>query len=142
MRQVLFIAAFLALLPTAAVAGMPSALPEDVKLVLRLNQTAHERVQTISFFLLGLAAAALAVQFLWNYLKGDFQKLPRLSYPRALSVVVLWGLLFVIVLTMISGARELMTPGAWRKNGLTYTVDDAAAPRSEATAARATGVSP
>src|SRR5262249_35186152 len=31
-----------------------------------------------------------------------------------------WGLLFVLVLTMISGARELMTPGAWEKQGLTY----------------------
>ncbi|MEX2173364.1 MAG: hypothetical protein WD872_03320 [Pirellulaceae bacterium] len=35
-------------------------------------------------------------------------------------MVALWGLLFVIVLTMISGARELMTPGAWEKQGLTY----------------------
>jgi hypothetical protein len=35
-------------------------------------------------------------------------------------VVALWGLLFVLVLTMISGARELMTPGAWEKQGLTY----------------------
>src|SRR5262249_55804861 len=33
---------------------------------------------------------------------------------------VLWGLLFLLVLTMISGARELMTPGAWEKQGLTY----------------------
>jgi hypothetical protein len=44
-------------------------------------------------------------------------------------LVALWGLLFVLVLTMISGARELMTPGAWRKQGLTYTLveDDLAA---------------
>jgi hypothetical protein len=34
--------------------------------------------------------------------------------------VTLWGLLFVLVLTMISGARELMTPGAWQKQGWTY----------------------
>jgi hypothetical protein len=33
---------------------------------------------------------------------------------------LLWGLLFVIVLAMISGARELMTPGAWQKRGWTY----------------------
>src|SRR5262249_44341344 len=36
------------------------------------------------------------------------------------GLVALWGLLFVLVLTMISGARELMTPGAWTKHGLTY----------------------
>ena len=35
-------------------------------------------------------------------------------------MIVLWCLLFVLVLTMISGARELMTPGAWEKKGLPY----------------------
>jgi hypothetical protein len=37
-------------------------------------------------------------------------------------------LLFVLVLTMISGARELMTPGAWEKNGLTYRLKQDVAP--------------
>jgi hypothetical protein len=34
--------------------------------------------------------------------------------------------LFVVVLTMISGARELMTPGAWKrdKDRLTYSLAD------------------
>ena len=114
------VAVAVALVPAAAFAGMPAALPEDFALVFRLNQSAHERLQAISFFLFGVAASALAVQFLWNYLKRDFDRLPQLTYPRALSVVVLWGLLFVIVLTMISGARELMTPGAWQKAGWTY----------------------
>src|SRR5205823_725556 len=36
------------------------------------------------------------------------------------GLTALWGLVFVLVLTMISGARELMTPGAWAKQGLTY----------------------
>jgi hypothetical protein len=111
-----------ALVPDAVYAGMPSALPEDFELVLRLNQPAHERFQAISFFLIGILAAALVVQLAWNYLRRDFSRLPRLSYPRALTAVVLWGLLFIVVLTMISGARELMTPGAWRKDGLTYTL--------------------
>jgi hypothetical protein len=31
---------------------------------------------------------------------------------------------------MISGARELMTPGAWRKQGWTYKLADAATPAS------------
>jgi len=38
--------------------------------------------------------------------------------------LTLYGLAFVIVLTMISGARELMTPGAWRKQGWTYKLAD------------------
>ena len=37
-----------------------------------------------------------------------------------MGLVGLWGLLFVLVLTMISGARELMTPGAWEPSGVTY----------------------
>ena len=45
-----------------------------------------------------------------------------LSYGRSLALVTLWGLAFVVVLTMISGARELMTPGAWRKQGWTYAL--------------------
>jgi len=53
-------------------------------------------------------------------LRKDWTFLPRLNYGRALVVVGLWGLLFVLVLTMISGARELMTPGAWEKQGSTY----------------------
>ena len=35
-------------------------------------------------------------------------------------MVTLWGLAFILVLTMISGARELMTPGAWERSGATY----------------------
>ena len=41
--------------------------------------------------------------------------------------VVLWGLALVIVLAMIAGARELMTPGAWQKQGWTYKLTDGAA---------------
>jgi hypothetical protein len=65
------------------------------------------------------------VKGLWNYLAKDFQKLPRMSYGKALAAVTLWGLLFLLVLSMISGARELMTPGAWEKQGLTYKLKDA-----------------
>jgi hypothetical protein len=113
------------LTPTIAFAGMPSALREDFETVLRLRESPHQRFQAISFFLMGIFVSTLVVQFLWNFVAKDFPRLPRLSFLRALSVVLLWGLLFVIVLTMISGARELMTPGAWKKDGLTYSVDDA-----------------
>lgn len=104
-------------------AGMPTILPEDLPTILRLNAEPHERLQAISLFLLAIALSVFAVKFLWNVVAPDFS-LPRLSIGRALSLVILWGLLFVVVLTMISGARELMTPGAWRKSGLTYTLAD------------------
>ncbi len=103
--------AVLACAPAVARAGMPS---------IRLTGVAEMRIQTISFFLMGLLVSAFFVQVLWNRLRRDFVSLPRLSYGKALGVVVLWGLLFVLVLTMISGARELMTPGAWEKQGATY----------------------
>jgi hypothetical protein len=77
-------------------------------------------LQAISFFLVGLLVCAWAVRGLWALLRKDLSWLPPLSYGRSLSLVILWGLLFVVVLTMISGARELMTPGAWRKQGWTY----------------------
>jgi hypothetical protein len=58
-------------------------------------------------------------------LRRDLSFLPAIGFGRALSLVILWGFLFIIVLTMISGARELMTPGAWKKRGWTYQLADA-----------------
>jgi hypothetical protein len=98
---------------------------------ITLGDAARLRVQTISFFLAGLLLSALFIKLLWNYLRKDFTFLPRLTYGRAVGVVVLWGLLFVLVLTMISGARELMTPGAWEKNGLTYRLAQDSPPYPE-----------
>lgn len=94
-----------------AAAGMPS---------IDFTDLGAMRVQAISFFALGLLLSAAFVQAIWNWLRKDFPRLPMLSFRRACAIVALWGLLFVIVLTMISGARELMTPGAWVKNGATY----------------------
>jgi hypothetical protein len=83
------------------------------------------RLQAISFFIVCLLLCAWGVLWLWRGLRKDLTWLPQLTYRRSLSLVVLWGLLFVIVLTMISGARELMTPGAWRKQGWTYKLNEA-----------------
>ena len=113
-------------------AGMPAPLPTDPERVLRLNDTALLRLRTISFFVAALLLCAVVVHWLWNYLGRDFPKLPRLSFAKALAGVLLWGLLFLIVLTMISGARELMTPGAWQKQGFTYKLTSAAPPAPEA----------
>ena len=98
------------LCPRVAIAGMPS---------LRISELARLRIEAISFFLVVFLLSALAVQKLWNWLGRDFQFLPRLSYWKACGLTTLWGLLFVVVLTMISGARELLTPGAWEPTGWT-----------------------
>jgi hypothetical protein len=103
-------------LPGVARAGMPS---------VSLTEIGRLRFETISFFLMGFLVCAWLVRLIWNGLRADFPGLPHLSYRRAVMLVGMWGLLFLLVLTMISGARELMTPGAWKKQGLTYKLADA-----------------
>jgi hypothetical protein len=116
-RRIVLAFGIVILLPQIALAGMPSVTFTDV---------ARMRLNAISFFLMGFLVSAALIRLLWNYLAADFPRLPRLTYGKACGLTFLWGLLFIIVLTMISGARELMTPGAWKKDGLTYklTEDD------------------
>ena len=94
-----------------ALAGMPN---------ITLSDTASMRLSGISFFLALLFLSALGFKYLWNYVRRDFGRMPYLSYARALAFVVLLGLLLNVVLLMIAGTRELMTPGAWEKSGITY----------------------
>ena len=108
----------------AARAGMP---------MMTLTDVAQLRLEAISFFLVCFLASSAAVWKIWNSARKDFPRLPYLTYRRATGLVALWGLLFLLVLTMISGARELMTPGAWHKQGLTYKLaEDAAAAQAAA----------
>ncbi len=125
---VLAIAVIHSLVTGVAWAGMPyfpltelSTMFEHER-VLGLTRLTRERLETVSFFLLGLFGSAAVIWGIWNGLRSDFPALPRLSFGKAVGLVVLWGLLFVLVLTMISGARELMTPGAWQRKGFTYTL--------------------
>lgn len=99
------------LFPAVAQAGMRS---------YNLTDVARLRFENASFFLVILLVSALLIQLLWNYLRRDFPRLPRLSYGKAMLIVLLWGLLFILVLSMVAGARELMTPGAWEKQGTAY----------------------
>jgi len=130
--------AWVMLWPQDASAGMPSVTLADFPpAVHKVTQTgitdlARQRLEVISFFLTGLLACTGVIRRVWNGLRKDFPVLPRMSYLRALGVIVLWGLLFVLVLTMISGARELMTPGAWEKKGLTYRLAQSPPPPIEA----------
>ena len=94
-------------------AGMPS--PELV-----FTELGRRRWEELSFFLVGFLAMAGVVRGLWNFLRRDFPTLPELSYGRSVTLLVLWGLLMTVVLALISGARELMTPGAWEPKGVTY----------------------
>lgn len=88
--------------------------------VITLTDMARARLDALSFFLVAYFVIAWAVKLLWNHLGKSFPSLPRLDYRRALGLVFLTGLMFYVVLTMISGARELLTPGAWEKQGIGY----------------------
>lgn len=96
-----------------AMAGMPSPTISDV---------GGLRLQSIGFFLALFVVLAKLFQVLWNWIRKDLPALPVLSLRRAMGIVFLWGIALELVLTMVSGARELLTPGAWEKVGVTYQV--------------------
>jgi hypothetical protein len=98
-------------------AGMPS---------FDLNDVVALRLQDISFFLLLVAVGAVGLKLLWNFSFRPLPKVPQLNFKHALGLTVIFGLLMLLVLTMISGARELLTPGAWRKQGSTYRLNSPA----------------
>ena len=70
-----------------------------------LTDLGRFRLDVISFFAVAMLVLAGVVKVLWNGLRNDFAFMPRLTYGKACGVVVLWGLLFIVVLAMISGAR-------------------------------------
>jgi hypothetical protein len=88
--------------------------------VVTLTDVAAARIDALSFFLVTYLLISWAVKGIWNQLAKSFSTLPILKYRQALGVVFVTGLLFYVVLTMISGARELLTPGAWEKQGSGY----------------------
>lgn len=111
-RIAAFAIAAAALTGGPAHAGMPA--------LYKLGDAAALRLETFSFFAFILLICALIFQILWNYLQRDFPRLPRLGYARALCFILVLGLAFNLVLAMIAGARELMTPGAWERHGVSY----------------------
>ena len=90
--------------------------------VITLTDIARTRIDALSFFIFTYLVISWVVKLLWNHLGKTFSALPRLDYRRALGLVFLTGLMFYVVLTMISGARELLTPGVWEKQGVGYRV--------------------
>lgn len=95
--------------------------------VITLTDLARARLDALSFFLVTYLVISWLVKIIWNQLAKSFTVLPRLKYLQALAVVFTTGLMFYVVLTMISGARELLTPGAWEKQGMGYRMREAQA---------------
>ncbi len=88
--------------------------------VITLTDVARARIDALSFFLFAYLVISWVVKIIWNQLAKSFVSLPRLKYLQAFGVVFMTGLMFYVVLTMISGARELLTPGVWEKQGTGY----------------------
>jgi hypothetical protein len=109
--------------PIATGLWLISALPACAGMtVIGLSDLASARIDALSFFLITYLVICWVVKLLWNHLGKTFTALPRLDYRRALGLVFVTGLMFYVVLTMISGARELLTPGAWEKQGVGYRI--------------------
>ena len=122
-------------------AGMPAPLPTPFTADKfphsdELSPWVDERLQALSFFVVATLFVAAMVRWLWNVFRRDWPSLPALTYRGALTATLIWGLVSIVVLTMISGARELMTPGAWRKQGWTYRLESSAATEPHARAQR------
>jgi hypothetical protein len=79
----------------------------------RLDTLVAYRMQSLSFFLVLTLVLGLFIKWIWNALAKDFPRLPKLTYFKALAFVLLWGLLLALIMSMTTGARELLTPGAW-----------------------------
>ena len=92
--------------------------------VVTLTNVAAARIDALSFFIVTYLIVSWAMKLIWNQLAKSFNSLPVLQYREALGFVFVTGLLFYVVLTMISGARELLTPGAWEKQGTGYRLRD------------------
>lgn len=97
----------------ALLAGMPSP-------VLVFTELGKRRAEELSFFVFAFLVCGFLVKLLWNYVFAGVAWAPQLTYARALGALSLWGLVMVVVLSLVSGARELMTPAAWEPNGTTH----------------------
>ncbi len=110
------VALTLVLLPAPqALAGMT---------VYGLRDIYRLRLEEISFFIVLLLVCSIGLKFLWNHAFKGMSSIPRLRFPQALCASLIFGLLTLLILTMISGIREVLTPGAWRKQGTSYRLND------------------
>lgn len=99
----------------AVQAGMPMPV---------LTRSGTDRLigMSTALFIL-MVIVAIPIRLCWNALfvpiKTDENEptAKPLSYPQALGVTFLGGCLFLLVLVMIAGSRELLSPGAWIPDG-------------------------
>ncbi|MGB0775944.1 MAG: hypothetical protein ACPGUY_08860, partial [Akkermansiaceae bacterium] len=118
----ILLAALMVVSTASAQAGMSSIVLTDI---------AKARLESLSFFIAIYFLLAWGVKGLWNLLAKSFSWMPRINYRRALALMLVSGLFLYVILTMISGARELLTPGAWSKKGVGYELSSSSRTRGK-----------
>lgn len=104
-----------------------SELPAQAGMtVYGLGDIYRLRLEEISFLLFLLLGCAFFIKLLWNYAFKGFASIPRIKFLQAVAVSILFGLVMLLILTMISGIREVLTPGAWRHQGTSYKLNASA----------------
>lgn len=121
MRPSHFIRGFVSI---AAILGSSITQAQAGMTVYGLRDIYRLRLEEISFFIVLLLGCALGLKLLWNFAFKGISSIPQLKFPQALCVAVLFGLVMLVILTMISGIREVLTPGAWRHQGTSYRLND------------------
>ena len=101
---------------TPLFAGMPSIGP-------MLTSFGLKTFTGLSTVVVAMLLATIVLNLSWNALAKS-TTLPALSFGKTAILTVLLGMLFFLVLVMISGSRELLTPGAWQPSGLVSHLTD------------------
>jgi len=83
------------------------------------------RFEEMSFFIVLFVACAVFLKLLWNHAVKGFPAIPRLKLRHSFSLALLLGFAMLLILTMISGIREVLTPEAWRRQGSSYRLNSA-----------------
>lgn len=84
------------------------------------------RFEEMSFFIVLFVACAVLLKLLWNHAVKGFPGIPRLKFRHSFSLALLLGFAMLLILTMISGIREVLTPEAWRRQGSSYLLNSPA----------------
>ncbi len=92
--------------------------------VYGLREIYRLRLEEISFFIALFITCSFLFKLLWNYAVNGFKFIPRINFRQALCLSMLFGFLMLLILTMISGIREILTPEAWRHQGTSYRLND------------------
>jgi hypothetical protein len=92
--------------------------------VYGLKDVARLRLEQISFFVVLLLVCTVLFRFLWNHGFQGLGGLPRIGFRQSFCLAMVLGLGMLVILTMISGIREVLTPGAWLRQGSHYRLTD------------------